>query len=190
MSPSNSPSKGAPLPLATLHQIQAFLSFGPEDAKNLRSLLPVVEQHGPGITDRFYEQLGQNADTAKHIAGRVDALKATHREWMRTLVGGEYGDDYLTSRWRIGQVHVRVGLDPYWVEAVMSSIRTEMLTAIVKEVPSPEEAATKYASFCKACDLDVIIINLSYSEDRLDRITDFTGMKRGLVENIIRLPRK
>lgn len=189
--PANSSQKtGAPPPLATLHEVQKFLSFDTEDAKNLRSLLPVVEKHGPGITDRFYERLGQNGDTAKHIAGRVDALKATHREWMRTLVGGDYGDEYLISRWRIGQVHVRVGLDPFWVEAVMSFIRTEMLTAIAKEVTSPEEAAIKYASFCKACDLDIIIINLSYSEDRLDRITDFTGMKRGLVENIIRLPRK
>jgi hypothetical protein len=170
--------------------LKAFLSFGPDDSENLRALLPLVEKHGSGITDRFYTLLGDTPETAKQIEGRVDALKKTHGEWMRSLVGGDYGEAYLQSRWRIGQAHVRVGLEPYWVEGVMSFIRTQVAAVIMKEITNTDEAARKYASFCKACDLDLLVINLSYSEDRLDRITDFTGIKRALVENIIRIKRK
>ena len=36
----------------------------------------------------------------------------------------------------------------------------------------------------------MLIINLSYAEDRLDRLATFTGMKRGLIETIIRIPKK
>jgi hypothetical protein len=181
---------GAPPPLELLERLKAFLSFGSSDVENIRSLAPIVEKHGSGITDRFYVMLGNTPETAKQITGRVDALKRTHAEWMRTLVGGDYGEAYLVSRWRIGQAHVRTGLQPYWVEGIMSFIRTEMLGAMTKEITSTEEIARTYPSFCKACDLDLLIINLSYAEDRLDRVTDFTGMKRTLVENIIRLPRK
>ena len=54
--------------------------------------------------------------------------------------------------------------------------------------PAPIEG--KLAAFTKICDLDLLVINLSYGEDRLDRLTEFTGMKRTLIENIIRIPRK
>ena len=107
-----------------------------------------------------------------------------------SLVGGEYGEAYLESRWRIGLAHVRIGLDPFWVEGVMDFIRTSMLEALAIEITDPKELASKAGSFLKACDLDLLIINLSYAEDRLERLTAFTGMKRALIENIIRIPKK
>jgi len=176
-------------PVELYERIKAFMGFGPEDVKNLVALRPVAEKYGPTITDDFYVRLGDTPETAKLISGRVDALKKTHREWMMSLVGGDYGQSYLESRWRIGLAHVRIGLDPYWVEGVMSFIRSSMLEVMPKEISDPAELAKKSASLTKACDLDLAVINLSYGEDRLDRLTQFTGMKRALVENIIRIPK-
>jgi hypothetical protein len=166
------------------------MDLGPTDIENLTSLRPIAEKHGPTITDRFYERLGATPETAKLIEGRVDQLKKTHHAWLMSLVGGDYGAPYLESRWRIGLAHVRIGLDPYWVEGVMSFIRTSMLEAIGSELQDPREASRKGMSFVKACDLDLIVINLSYAEDRLERLSGFTGMKRALLENIIRIPKK
>lgn len=171
-------------------KLKAVVDFGPDDAKNLVALAPVVDKHGGTITDAFYEKLAKTPETAKLIEGRVDELKKTHGVWMRSLVAGDYGPSYFESRWRIGMTHVRVGLDPYWVESVMSFIRTAMVEALAKETSSTEELAARQASFTKVCDLDLMIINLSYAEDRLDRLTEFTGLKRGLIENIIHIPKK
>ncbi len=177
-------------PFELLERLKTFLSFDDADAENLRSMAAIVGRHGPAITDAFYVRLAANPKTAPLIEGRVDALKGTHRAWMASLTSGDYGPDYLTSRWRIGLAHVRVGLEPWWVESVMSFIRTSMLEALAKELADPAELARKHNSFVKVCDLDLLIINLSYGEDRLARITEFTGMKRALLENIIRLPKK
>lgn len=177
-------------PYEFLERLKAFLAFDENDAANLRSLADLIARHGPAITDAFYARLADNPSTAPLIAGRVDALKGTHRAWMASLAGGTYDRPYLASRWRIGLAHVRVGLEPWWVESVMSFIRNSVLDALAKEVSDLTELAKKHASFVKVCDLDLLIINLSYGEDRLTRISEFTGIKRALIENIIRLPRK
>jgi hemoglobin-like flavoprotein len=170
--------------------LKRFVDFNAQDAAHLKSLAPLVEQHGPAITDRFYDTLGALEETARIIAGRVDALKKTHRQYLAELCSGDYGEDYFTRRSRIGQVHVVMGIDPRFVEGVMSTIRTGMLEAIAREITDPIELAAKTASFIKLCDLDLAIINIAYGEERLDRFSKFTGMSRRLIENVIKMPAK
>lgn len=176
--------------MQVIEEMKTFLNFGAQDLANLRALGPVMEPHQRQITDTFYDVLGQHGPTAKLIEGRVDQLKRTHAKWFADLFAGEYGQPYFEGRWRIGQAHVRIGLDPFWVEGVMSLIRTMAATAIAANSSDPKDVAQKYASLCKLLDLDLLVINLAYQDDRLARLTDFTGMKRALIENIIRLPKK
>lgn len=177
------------VPIQLFEKLKTMVGLSEEDVARLRDLGPIVAKHGPRITDQFYTTLGDTPETAKFLAGRVEHLKRTHGQWMQSLVTGPYDKSYLESRWRIGMAHVRVGLDPYWVECIMSVIRTAMGTAIGSEIANGPECAAKIASFTKVCDLDLMIINLSYGEDRLERLTAFTGMKRNLIENIIRIPK-
>jgi hypothetical protein len=174
----------------TYETMKTLLEFSSDDAAELVKMADLVDRHGPTITDHFYSSLAKFPETAKQIEGRVDSLKATHKAWMKSLVAGEYGRPYFDARWRIGLAHVRIGLDPFWVESVMSLIRSHMGTAIANESSDPAQAGRRLAAFTKICDLDLLVINLSYGEDRLDRLTEFTGMKRNLIENIIRIPRK
>lgn len=175
------------IPTDTIEKIKSILDFGSKDIENLIALQPIVEKHGDRITEAFYDRLNSLPDTARFLEGRLESLKAKHNAWMRTLVAGEYGEAYLQRRWKIGLVHVHVGLDPYWVESVMSYIRTSMGKAMATEISDPAELAEKHSSFVKVCDIDLAIMNLSYAEERLERIVAFTGMKRELIENIIRL---
>jgi hypothetical protein len=160
------------------------------DKKNLVSLAGIFEKHGPGITDKFYANLGQNPTTAALIEGRVDALKATHRVWMMELFSGEYGEAYFERRRRIGEVHVRIGLPPQFVEGVMSFIRGEGEAAIHAEIADKGEASAKVKSLMKILDLDLLVINLAYAEERIDLMCKITGMSRSLIENLIRQGQK
>lgn len=175
---------------ATFETVKGLLELGDDEVRELVGMKELVAQHGGAITDHFYASLARYPDTLKMIDGRVDALKATHKAWMAGLVGGDYGRTYFDSRWRIGLAHVRIGLDPFWVESVMSLIRTHMTAAIESEGGDPATVSRRTRAFTKVCDLDLLIINLSYGEDRLDRLSEFTGMKRALIENIIKIPRR
>lgn len=174
----------------TFAEIKRSLKFDASDAANLKELAPILSRYQQGITDYFYEILGQNPETAKLIVGRIDALKRTHGIWFQELFNGKYEETYFESRWRIGLAHVRIGLSPYFVELVMSIVRAKVLIALANELPDSRELAGKYASVLKVLDLDLMVINLAYQEERLERLTRFTGMKRVLIENVIRMPEK
>lgn len=171
---------------AKYEEFKRFIGFSEADRDRLVSLAPVFAQVGPAVTDRFYTILGEFPETARMIEGRVDLLKTTHARWMSGLFGGEYGDEYANERMRIGKTHVRVGLDPSYVEGVMCMLRTEGVAAISAVYPDSRVAADYISSYLRILDLDLFIINHAYAEERLDRLSRFTGMKRVLIENVIR----
>lgn len=166
-------------------KMKGFIDFNDQDVANLKALAPLFERHGSGITDRFYNTLGNYPETAKLIEGRVDQLKATHHRWMRELFAGDYGEAYFQNRVRIGQAHVRIKLDPFFVEGVMSFLRSAGLFAIREHTNDVDQAAAYASSFLKILDLDLLIINLAYGDDRMDRLTKFTGMSRKLLERCV-----
>lgn len=175
--------------LQLFSKLKTFVGFGPQDEENLKKAGPLLEKHFSSIADGFYSTINEHPEAAKHIEGRVDSLKKTHFQWMQSLFAGEYEEQYFESRWRIGMAHVVHGIEPFWMESVMNLIRTSTLEALIEETGSAQEAGELYSSLLRVLDLDALIVNLSYAEDRLDRLTEFTGMSRSLIENIIKLPR-
>lgn len=176
-----------PVNYSEFEAMKSFVDFNDADVENLKALAPLVESQGKAITDHFYETLGAVPETAKIIEGRVEALKRTHQRYMMELVAGEYGEAYFEGRSRIGQVHVKMGIDPRFVEGVMSVIRTGILAALAESSDDPADVSAKAGSFIKLCDLDLAVINLAYSEERLDKFSEFTGMSRRLIENVIKI---
>lgn len=165
--------------------IQRFIGFDADDAARLRELAPLFAAHGPTLTDRFYAKLAADPEQAALIAGRVDALKQTHLRWLNELFAGDYGERYFAERWRIGLAHVRVGVRPWWVEAVTSFLRGEGVALLAAHVDDPTHRTAAARSLLKILDLDLMIINLAYADDRVDRLCRFTGMSRKLIERCI-----
>ncbi|MCB9683346.1 MAG: hypothetical protein H6733_17915 [Alphaproteobacteria bacterium] len=165
--------------------MKAFLKWTPADESNLVALADIVERHGPGISDAFYASLQAYPPTAAIVEGRVDALKATHLRWMRDLTQGDYSEAFYDGQFRIGEVHVAVGIDPAYVEAVMSVLRFQFRAALYTEF-DPARAGELFDSLCKVLDLSLMVINLSYQDERIARISGFTGMGRKLIENLVK----
>jgi len=166
--------------------LKRFTGFGEADAQVLLSIKPVAMAHQGRITDEFYAGIQAELELAGFVEGRIESLKKTHRQWYEELFCGVYDEAYFAKRHAIGLAHVRIGLRPYWVEGVMNIIRTRLIPALQSDPSVPFETAS--AAVLKVLDLDLAIINLSYQQDRIDRLSDFTGMSKKLIENIINLP--
>jgi hypothetical protein len=171
-------------PLEIFNQFQKFIGFEADDVAELRALAPVFAAHGPAITDRFYDRLLGDPAMSAMVAGRVDALKRTHLRWLAELFAGEYGPDYFENRRRIGLAHVRVGVQAWWVEGVTCFLHNEGTALIAAEV-EPERRVRASQSLSKILDLDLMVINLAYAEERIDRLSQFTGMSRKLIERCV-----
>ncbi len=171
---------------ATYTKMKAFLAFGEEDAVRLKSLAPVFEKHGPGITAAFYDRLLALPETAAIIEGRVETLQVTHIAWMMRLFDGEYGRPFFDRQYKIGQVHVVQNINPEYVEGVTNSLRLGGRRAIYDELGNTVEAMAAFDSLVKILDLALLTINLAYQDERLNRISNFTGMSRKLLENLVK----
>ena len=166
-------------------EIRAFIGFGPEDHANLKALAPVIEKRGAGVTSYFYAILGGNPTTAALIEGRVDRLKPTHSRWMGGLVAGDYGDTWFDAQVRIGQVHVAMGISPLHVELTFGILRDKLGEAVHEEIADAASAAAYSRSMVKALDISLALVNHAYAEERLHRLSNFTGFSRKLIENCI-----
>lgn len=171
--------------LAVFEWIKSFIDFDASDADALRAVAPLFAEHGAAITDGFYAKLAADPEQARLIAGRVDSLKRTHARWLAELFAGDYGAAYLRGRWQIGLTHVRVGVRPWWVESVTSYLRGEGVALLSVHVADPDLRIRAARALLKILDLDLMIINLAYADDRLDRLVAFTGMSRKLIERCV-----
>ena len=165
--------------------LKRFIDFGDEDIENLKALRPIFAEHGAELTDRFYEKLSGVPETAALIEGRVEPLKKTHALWMDELFAGEYGEAYFERRWKIGLTHVRVNVPPHYVEAVVSFLRSESEHLLARELNDTAQVAARHASLLKILDIDLMVINFAYAAERIDRLCNFTGMSKKLIERCI-----
>jgi len=156
-----------------------FSNFDETHAKMLPTVKAVVMAHQERITDGFYAELAKDEIAKKILEGRIDGLKATHKVWMEELFNGEYGDAYFDRRYKIGQVHVSVKIEPYFVEVVTSYLRRSLVEVLVSEKPEAIPAVLA------VLDLDAMVIIGAYQEDRLNRMSEVTGMTPSLLENLM-----
>lgn len=171
-----------------LQVFQHVGGFSDEDKKLLKKhgsdFIPFI----PAITDSFYQQLMNEEQTAKHIEGRVDTLKATHITWITDLFSGEYDNTFIETQLRIGVTHVKVGISPLFVASSMSYLRSGLTKVVEKELSDNIESITDLSSaIVKALDLSHFLIDYAYEKERLQRLTQVTGLSLPLLENLISL---
>jgi len=110
------PHRPIPVSSEEWEKLKAFVALTDADCERARSLLTHVEPQVDAIVDSFYDQLRSTARTAA-ILDENDIelrLKASQARYLRSLLGGEYGDAYLKDRLRVGATHDAAGLELRW----------------------------------------------------------------------------
>ncbi len=96
---------------------------------------PFVEQHLPGILDRFYDHIRAWPQVARFFSGDAQMTGASNKQlqhWLR-IATGRFGDEYYQGVRTIGRVHAVLGLEPRWYIAGYTFITSELFSFIAKE---------------------------------------------------------
>ena len=162
-----------------------------QDEAKLKEAAAIITPHIASVTDEFYNQLAAEGKTASYIEGRVDLLKKTHIQWLEALFAGDYGKDFIESQLRIGCAHVTAKIPPLFVASSMSYLRAAFPQLVNQELGDDKKTAGELASaILKILDFCQYLIDHAYEQDRLQRLTDATGLSRPLLENLIALKAK
>lgn len=97
----------------------------------LPALWQLVEPALAGVLNRFYEHMQTTPELAPMFEGRnIEGLKrAQYMHWKSTFENG-FDDSYAERIARIGQGHVRIGLEPRWFIGAYSMIFNDLLGVV------------------------------------------------------------
>ena len=97
---------------------KAFLEFTQSDSEVLSEVHAYMEGQRVDevLAELFYAHLLQFPHLQRFIPDEhaLERLKHSQARYFRRLTAGEYGDDYILDRLRVGMAHQRAGLETQW----------------------------------------------------------------------------
>lgn len=154
-------------------ELQQYVGWTEEDAVRVQSVAALLEPRLGPLIDDFYAEIERHPDARKVITGgsaQVDRLKGTLRAWLRELLLGPYGRDYVARRWRVGWRHVEIGLDQVYTNMALSRLRRGLLRALEETwLGDLRPQLSIRQSLNTLLDLDLAIIEDAYQAEHIAR---------------------
>lgn len=160
--------------------------FTQEDKAILKANADWGKTIAPEMTDHFYDYLGRDAEMnaiLNESEGRVHRLRETFIDWFMEMFTGidDWGVKYADRRWRIGLIHVRIGIGPQHVVPAMATVVSQSEKRLKKE--GKDEALKE--SLSKICMIDLAFIEQAYVEVSSAAVLQETGWTEKLFRRLI-----
>jgi signal transduction histidine kinase len=185
------------MPETVFEELKRYVLFGEEDERALRALHAVAAPRFEAIAQVFYDRIRSHAEASRVLeAGetQVGKLKVTLVQWMDTLLRGPWDEAYWEHRYRIGRVHVRIGLPQHYMFGAMNVLRTELARAAWEGFHrEPDQLEEVRTALGKILDLELAIMLHTYRDDllaqqaRVERLSTF-GQIVGSIGHDLRNP--
>lgn len=143
-------------------------------------------QAAPVMADIFYAYMGRDPEMSAILnakEGRMERLRETFIEWFHEMFTGmdNWGNAYAERRWRIGLVHVRIGIGPQHVVPAMATVVQE----IGKQLKVDGHSEDLREALSRICMIDLAFIEQAYIEVSSAAVLKETGWTEGLFKRLI-----
>jgi signal transduction histidine kinase len=156
-------------PFRRYQELQAYVGWTDAAARRVAAVAGLLDPHLPSLVDDFYEEIERHPDARKVITGgaaQIARLKGTLLTWVRELLAGNYDEDYVGRRWRVGWRHVEIGLDQVYTNAALSRLRFGLCCALQDHwTGAPAELRETVRALNQLLDLDLAIIEDAYQTE-------------------------
>jgi uncharacterized membrane protein (DUF373 family) len=164
--------------------IKQNYQFTDEDAKRLKSLEPEVEKLVDDFIDGFYDYIWGFGKTAQFLKD-TKALayhKSKIREWFVSLFCGRYDMNYFLSLYKIGEVHVKIGLPTHYVNSAFTYVRTFLIKNLNSD--NHQEYLQNMIVIDKILDMNLDILTSSYREEELGKFLSLSKVEKGILSSL------
>jgi truncated hemoglobin YjbI len=154
------------------HLLQAHADWGKEIASEM--------------ADHFYAYLNRDSEMSSILSakeGRMHRLRETFVQWFYEMFTGidNWGNDYAHRRWRIGLVHVQLGIGPQHVVPAMATVVQE----VGKKLKAEGKDVALQDALGRICMIDLAFIEQAYVEVSSAAVLKETGWTEGLFRRLI-----
>jgi hypothetical protein len=173
-------------PQAFMSTLEKRVYLTAEDKALLQSEADWGKQIAPEMAEHFYDYLGRDEEMNSILnatEGRAHRLKETFIEWFHEMFTGmdNWGKDYADRRWKIGLVHVRIGIGPQHVVPAMATVIRQAGMRSKKDGKSEEIKD----ALGRICMIDLAFIEQAYVEVSSEAVLRETGWSEGLFRRLI-----
>lgn len=162
------------------------ISFSSEDRSLLKNNADWGLKVAPEMADHFYAYLGRDEEMNAILNAtedRVHRLRETFVEWFYEMFTGmdDWGNNYADRRWRIGLIHVRIGIGPQHVVPAMATVVHE----VGKRLKEEGQSEQLQEALSKICMIDLAFIEQAYIEVSSAAVLRETGWTEGLFRRLV-----
>lgn len=151
-------------------ELKRYVRFVDDDAARLLAFRDTARPHFERIAQEFYERIREHEDAHAVFTGeeQIRRLQRSLVVWLERVLGGVYDEAYFQQTWRIGQVHVKVGLPQRYMFTAMALVRSSLVS--IAEGTDNEGRSALRDAVNRLLDLELAIMLDSYREDLTSRI--------------------
>ncbi|MEQ9368218.1 MAG: protoglobin domain-containing protein [Coleofasciculus chthonoplastes F3-SA18-01] len=171
---------------AFMETITKRIGFTDEDKAILKANATWGKDIAPEMSNHFYAYLGRDPEMSEILnakEGRMHRLRETFTQWFYEMFTGmdDWGNAYADRRWRIGLVHVQIGIGPQHVVPAMAIV-VNAVGQKLKEADKNEELRDALSLICM---IDLAFIEQAYIEVTSAAVLQETGWTEGLFKRLI-----
>jgi hypothetical protein len=173
-------------PSAFMNTLVKRFDFHENDQSTLKANADWGLEIAAEMADHFYAYLGRDEEmnaVLNETEGRVHRLKQTFVTWFHEMFTGidHWGDDYAERRWKIGLVHVKVGIQPQHIVPAMATVVNE----VGKKLKAQEKSEELKDALGKICMIDLAFIEQSYIDVATTAVLRETGWSAALFKRLV-----
>jgi uncharacterized membrane protein (DUF373 family) len=166
--------------------LKEHYKFTEEEAKILYNLQPRMKELADDFIDRFYDHIWGFGKTAQFLKNKE--IIAHHRkkiqEWYVNLFCGKYDMSYFTYLYKIGEIHVKIGLPTHYVNSAFNFVRTFILQNIENNFENKEQHVKEIKAIEKIIDMNLDVHTSSYREEELSKFLSLSKVEKTILSGL------
>jgi len=166
--------------------LKSHYKFTDEEADILKNLQPRMEELADTFIDEFYDYIWGFGTTAQFLKNKD--IIAHHRkkikEWFINLFCGHYDMPYFLHLYKIGEVHVKIGLPTHYVNAAFTFVRTFVLQSIEDNFISKAQHVKEIKAVEKMIDMNLDVLTSSYREEELSKFLSLSKFEKTILTGL------
>jgi uncharacterized membrane protein (DUF373 family) len=160
--------------------------FTEEEAQLLKQLQPRMEKLADEFIDGFYDYIWGFGKTAQFLKNKE--IIAHHRkkikEWFINLFCGQYDMPYFMYLYKIGEIHVKIGLPTHYVNSAFTYVRTFILSSIEENFKDKRHHVQEIKAVEKIIDMNLDVLTSSYREEELGKFLSLSKIEKNILSGL------
>ncbi|MDD5156961.1 protoglobin domain-containing protein [Sulfurimonas sp.] len=166
--------------------LKEHYKFTEDESRILAALQPRMSELSEKFIDEFYDYIWGFGSTAKFLKNQkiIDYHREKIKEWFVNLFCGKYDLQYFMYLYKIGEVHVRIGLPTHYVNAAFTFVRTFIVKNIEESVRDKEPLLKTIGAVEKIVDINLDTLTSSYREEELSKFLSLSKFEKTILSGL------